>query len=105
MVSHGSAPLLPACLFLAAMPHNLTRRQFEVVRLVSLGCTNAEIGRILGVTSDTVDNHRTTAMGIAGVSSMPLLTRWAIANRVTSLKDTLTPAEKRKRGRKRDGWS
>jgi hypothetical protein len=44
-------------------------------------------------------------MGTAGVSNMAQLTRWAIANRVTSLKDTLTPVEKRKRGRKKDGWS
>lgn len=89
----------------AAMSHNLTPRQAEVVRLISLGCTDVEIGRMLGVSESTVNNHRSAAMDKAGVSNMALLTRWAILHRVTSLKDTLTPAQKRKRGRKIDGWN
>jgi DNA-binding CsgD family transcriptional regulator len=87
------------------MPHDLTPRQVEVVRLISMGCSNVEIGRILGLATSTVDVHRVMAMEKAGVSKAALLTRWAIKNRVTSLSDTLAATEKRRRGRKRDGWS
>lgn len=87
------------------MPHNLTPRQFEVVRLLSLGCSTSEAGKILGIATATVDTHKTAAMNTAGVSKVALLTRWAIVNKVTSIRDTLTPAEKRKRGRKKDGWN
>jgi DNA-binding CsgD family transcriptional regulator len=87
------------------MPHNLTPRQFEIVRLISLGCSNAEIARILKLAESTVDTHKQAAMKKAGVAKVALLTRWAIKNRVSSMKDTLTPAEKRRRGKKRDGWN
>lgn len=40
------------------MPHNLTSRQLEVVRLTSLDSTSTEIVRILGVAANTVDAHR-----------------------------------------------
>jgi DNA-binding CsgD family transcriptional regulator len=87
------------------MPHNLTPRQSEVVRLISLGCSTVEISRIIGVTPSTVDTHRSAAVETAGVSNLALLTRWAIYNRVSSMKDALTPAEQRRRGRKKDGWN
>jgi DNA-binding CsgD family transcriptional regulator len=85
--------------------HDLTPRQTEIVRLISLGCSTTEIAKILGVAAPTVDTHRTAAMAKAGVAKVALLTRWALANRVSTMKDTLTPAEKRKRGKKKDGWS
>ena len=34
-----------------------------------------------------------------------LLTRIAIKRGITSMKDRLTPAEKRRSGRKKDGWN
>ncbi|MCG8450549.1 MAG: helix-turn-helix transcriptional regulator [Pirellulales bacterium] len=83
----------------------LTPRQREVVRLVSLGCTNHEIAAILGLTATTVDNHRAAAMVALGTDKAALLTRLAIKYRISSLKDKLTLAEKRKSGRKRDGWN
>jgi len=85
-------------------PH-LTPRQREVVRLVSLGCTNHEIAAILGLAEPTIDNHRDRAMAALGTDKAALLTRLAIKHRFTSLKDALTPAEKRKSGRKHDGWN
>jgi len=42
-------------------PH-LTPRQTEIIRLVSLGCTNDEVGAILKISPSTVDNHKTRAM-------------------------------------------
>ncbi|MCO6046964.1 LuxR C-terminal-related transcriptional regulator [Aeoliella sp. ICT_H6.2] len=87
------------------MPHDLTPREIEVVRLISLGCSTSEAAKILGVAVPTADTHRTNAMNKLGVRKMALLTRMAIKHRITSMKDTLTPAEKRKRGRKKDGWN
>lgn len=87
------------------MPYNLTPREVEVVRLISLGCSTSEVAKILGVAGPTADTQRTGAMRKLGVGKTALLTRMAIKHRITSMKDTLTPAEKRKRGRKRVGWN
>lgn len=85
-------------------PH-LTSRQREVIRLVSLGCTNEEMADILGLAISTVDNHRARAMAELGTDKAALVTRLAIKHRVTTMKDKLTPSEKRRSGRKRDGWN
>jgi DNA-binding CsgD family transcriptional regulator len=83
----------------------LTPRQTEVVRLVSLGCTNEEAANILGLAVSTVDNHKAAAMRMLGTDKATLLTRIAIKNKITKLDETLTAAEKRKSGRKNDGWN
>lgn len=87
------------------MPHDLTSRETEVVRYISLGCSNEEIGKLLGLATSTVDTHRSNAMTKLGVSKMALLTRLAIKHKICKLNETLTPAEKRKLRRKRDGWN
>ena len=84
---------------------DLTPRQLEIIRLVSLGCSDIEIGRILGIAEATVNSHRMSAMKKMGVGKMALVTRLAIKHRITKMGDKLTPAENRKRGRKRDGWN
>ena len=83
----------------------LTPRQTEVVRLVSLGCSTQEIAAILGLAVSTADNHKATAMRVLGTDKSTLLTRLAIRMKITSASETLTPAEKRKSGRKNDGWN
>jgi hypothetical protein len=40
-----------------------------------------------------------------GTNKLALVTRLAIKHRVTSMKDQLTRAEKRKSGRRKDGWN
>ena len=85
-------------------PH-LTPRQREVVRLISLGCTNEQAAAILGLSPATVDNHKTRAMRNLGTDKAVLVTRIALKHRFTSLKDQLTKSEKRKSGRKNDGWN
>jgi len=85
-------------------PH-LTPRQVEVIRLVSLGCTNDESAAILGLSPATVDNHKTRAMRALGTDKAVLVTRLALKYRITSMKDQLTRSEKRKSGRKNDGWN
>lgn len=84
---------------------NLTKRQREVVRLTSLGCTVEEIAAVLGIAVATADNHRLSAMRALGVGKATLLTRIAIKYRVSPLDETLTASEKRKSGRKKDGWN
>ena len=85
--------------------NQLTPRQREVVRLVSLGCTMDEAAAILKLSPSTVDNHRARAMKILGADKAAIVTRLAIKHRISSLTDQLTAAEKRKSGRKRDGWN
>ena len=87
------------------MAATFTPREKETVRLFSLGCTADEAARILKLAPTTVGNHRAHAMRKLGVDNAAALTRLAIQHRVTSMKDKLTPAEKRKSGRKNDGWN
>ena len=87
------------------MAVELTERERQVVRLVSLGCSVKEAAAILKLAPNTVDNHRSRAMAKLGTDKAALLTRIAIKNRISSLKDQLTPAEKRRSGRKNDGWN
>ncbi len=87
------------------MAAKLTKRHREVIRLLSLGCTVNEAAKILRISPSTVDNHKTTAMARLGTDKLALLTRLALKMRITTLKDKLTPAEKRHSGRKNDGWN
>ncbi|MAT70056.1 MAG: hypothetical protein CMJ58_11090 [Planctomycetaceae bacterium] len=83
----------------------LTPRQREVVRLISLGCTDIEIGKVLGLSPATVNNHRSAAMRTLGTDKAALIARIALKYRISSLSETLTMSEKRKSGRKKDGWN
>jgi DNA-binding NarL/FixJ family response regulator len=87
------------------MDSELTQREQQVVRLMSLGCTVGEAAKILKLAPSTVDNHKTWAMQKLGVNKVALLTRVALQRRISSMKDTLTSAEKRKSGRRNDGWN
>ncbi len=87
------------------MASALTPREKEVVRLASLGCTVHESARILKLAPSTIDNHKARAMSKLGTDKTALLTRLALTLKVTNMNDKLTPAEKRKSGRKDDGWN
>jgi DNA-binding CsgD family transcriptional regulator len=80
---------------------SLTRRQRQIVRLVSLGCTIDEMAAILDLASSTVDNHRSGAMKRLEINRIAVLTRVAIKHRISTLTDTLTRTERRKSGRPR----
>jgi DNA-binding NarL/FixJ family response regulator len=73
----------------------LTARLVQVVRLVSLGCTNTEIGLILHLSESTVDNYRTRAMKLLDAHSSASLTRLALKYGFTSVRDELTDAERK----------
>jgi DNA-binding NarL/FixJ family response regulator len=87
------------------MSARLTERQIEVVRLLSLGCTVKEAAKILRLSPSTVDNHKSAAMARFGTDKLALLTRLAIQNKLTSMRDRLTASEQRKSGRSHDGWN
>ena len=85
--------------------NQLTPRQLEILRLVSLGCDSGEIAEILDVAPSTVNNHRTNLMNVLGVNKAAVLTRLAIKYRISPIDDKLTAKEKRLSGRKGDGWN
>ncbi len=83
----------------------LTAREKQVVRLISLGCSVKEAAAILKLAASTVDNHKANAMRKLGADKVALVTRLAIKKKISSLSDRLTPLEKRRSGRKDDGWN
>ncbi len=56
----------------------LSDREHEVLRLVSQGLTNAQVGAALGISAKTVDNHRTRIMRKIDAHSVADLVRHAI---------------------------
>ena len=87
------------------MPEELTQRETEVVRLISLGCTVKEAAAILRLAPSTVDNHKSRAMKKLRTDKLALVTRLALKREISSMKDKLTAMEKRRSGRKGDGWN
>jgi DNA-binding NarL/FixJ family response regulator len=83
----------------------LTPRETQVVRLLSLGCTVKEAAAVLRLAPSTVDNHKLRAMTKLRTNKLALLTRIAIRKGISPLNDRLSVAEKRRSGRKRDGWN
>jgi two-component system response regulator NreC len=60
----------------------LTERELEVLRLVALGHTNAEIGQQMYISSRTVETHRANLQRKLGVSGRPELVRYALEHGV-----------------------
>src|SRR5260221_3237913 len=56
----------------------LSTRQIEVLQSIAEGKSNKEIGRLLGVATKTVDNHRTRLMQKLGVHNAAALTLRAV---------------------------
>ncbi len=83
----------------------LSQNEAQVVRLASLGCTREEAAAILKIAPSAATTRNTRAMAKLDVNKVAILVRLAIKHRITSMKDKLTAAEKRKSGRKNDGWN
>lgn len=60
------------------LPPTLSRREHDVVRLVTDGLTNDEIGSALGITTRTVEAHLGRVFERAGVASRTELASRAI---------------------------
>lgn len=68
----------------AALPGNphLTAREIEVLGLVALGLTNAQVAARLCRSRHTIDQHLSSIYNRLGVSSRAAATRFAILNNV-----------------------
>jgi two-component system response regulator NreC len=62
----------------AAPPDGLTAREAEILRLIALGHTNAEVGRILHLSVRTVEARRAHVQQKTGRTGRPELVRYAL---------------------------
>jgi DNA-binding NarL/FixJ family response regulator len=58
--------------------HALTPRQLQVAKLIALGLTNGEVALRMGVSSKTIDSHRSRVMAALGTRNNVELARLAI---------------------------
>jgi DNA-binding NarL/FixJ family response regulator len=73
-----AAPAAPAVKPPVTYPEGLTEREFEVLRLLAQGLTNAQIAKQLIISPRTVNTHLTAIYGKIQVSSRSGATRYAI---------------------------
>jgi two-component system, NarL family, response regulator NreC len=66
-------------------PGGLSEREQEVLRLIALGHTNAEIGRLLDLSRRTVESHRARVQHKLGVTSRAQLVAYALEHDVISV--------------------
>lgn len=62
----------------SAPPDGLTEREAEILRLIALGHTNAEVGRILHLSVRTVEARRAHVQQKTGRTGRPELVRYAL---------------------------
>jgi DNA-binding NarL/FixJ family response regulator len=60
----------------------LSERELEVLRAVTLGHTNVQVADMLSISPHTVNNHLRSIFSKLGVSSRSALTRYAIVNKL-----------------------
>jgi DNA-binding NarL/FixJ family response regulator len=77
-----SATLLPIPIPSAIPPARLTKREFEVLRLVAKGLTNAQIAERLVISLTTVSSYLSSIYGKLGVSSRLGAMRYVIDHRL-----------------------
>lgn len=73
-------------------PGGLTRREVEVLELVSRGMTNRAVARTLWVTSETVKFHLSNVYRKLGVSNRAEASQWALDNGVAERVEHDAPA-------------
>lgn len=64
----------------SSLVDTLTEREIEIIKLVSEGMTNTQIGEKLHISPRTVDSHRTNLMKKIGVHNVASLIRFAFKN-------------------------
>lgn len=88
-VAGGQAYLYPSLARLLAREPDttLSARELEVLQLTSQGLTAREVGKRLGISSNTVERHRANIMHKLGVSNRAELIRYAIRRGLLSIED------------------
>jgi two-component system response regulator NreC len=64
--------------------NDLTTRELEIIKYISQGSTNTQIGEQLFISPRTVDTHRTNIMRKIKVNNVASLIRFAFQNGLTS---------------------
>ena len=64
------------------MVESLTEREIEILKLISEGLSNKEIGDQLFISHRTVDTHRTNLMKKHNVHNIAGLIRFALKNKL-----------------------
>jgi len=62
----------------------LSSREREVIKLIALGHSSKEIGRIIGISPRTVDTYRTRLMQKLGLNSLAEVIRYAVRTGMVS---------------------
>jgi DNA-binding CsgD family transcriptional regulator len=75
-------------------PGGLTRRELEVIELVSRGMTNRAVARYLWVTSETVKFHLSNIYRKLGVSNRADASQWALENGIVDKLPTVADDER-----------
>jgi ATP/maltotriose-dependent transcriptional regulator MalT len=75
----SSVPHVPKA---STYPDGLTAREVEVLRLVALGLTDAQVAEQLVISPRTVNSHLTAIYGKIGVNSRSAATRYAIKHQL-----------------------
>ncbi|MBI3803747.1 MAG: response regulator transcription factor [Nitrospirae bacterium] len=58
----------------------LTKRETEIVRLVSGGLRNKDVAKTLGISVKTVETHRVNIMNKLALDNLAQLIRYAVQN-------------------------
>lgn len=67
------------------LPHEITKREYEVLGLVASGKTNREVAELLFISIKTVETHKTNILEKLGLRNTTELIRYAIKNKIISI--------------------
>lgn len=61
---------------------SLTDRETQILKLISEGYSNTQIGKLLDISHRTVDTHRTNIRNKLGVSGLAGMIRYALKTQI-----------------------
>lgn len=64
---------------------SLTKREIQIIELISDGLNNHKIAEVLDISNRTVDTHRTNILKKTGVKNVAELVKFAIVNKIISI--------------------
>lgn len=67
------------------LPHELTKREYEILGLVASGKSNREVAESLFISIKTVETHKTNILEKLGLKNTTELVRYAIKNKIISI--------------------
>ena len=67
------------------LPHELTKREYEILGLVASGKSNRELAETLFISIKTVETHKTNILEKLGLKNTTELVKYAIKNKIISI--------------------